>query len=341
MTRSFADFRAWLGAELTGLLPGWVGAMFLGINRATPLRFRPGLAQAIIERGAVIAPEALVWGPVAGSTVTLPSLAGRTVDAELPPSFFLRRDLDLPAAALRALSQAAELDLTRRTPFRPAEVHAALGPAQRGNGRVAVAQWVARRADVESLARRLADLGLRLRRVVVAGEYIVVADRTTYLGRGARLWRRANGVLALASVALAAALWLGPAWQARGALHSGAAGLGDLRAEAVALRQEVEALRTRETERSAFVDAVIRRPRAVEALRELTVAIPDAAWVGELAFSADRVVIAGEVAGSAADLALALAESRGFQDPRLTGPVSRTADGSERFELSVSLGPAP
>ncbi len=319
------------------MLPGWFGAMFFGIAPATTLRFRPDILHVIVHRGGIDVPEAILHGPVEGLAAQ-PSCA---VDAELPENLFLRRELNLPDAALKSLSRAAELDLVRRTPFHPTTVHSGLGPAVRSGGRVTVAQWVARRRDIDILAERLGALGLRLRHVVVAGQGVVVADRSAALSRSARRWRRANGSLALISLLLAAALWLGPAVQARDKLRDGESDLASLRAEAVALRQEVEALRARETERSAFVDAVIRRPRLAEALRELTVALPDEAWVSEFTFSGERVVLAGQISGSAADLVLALAKSRAFSDPRLTGPVSRTADGNERFEMSLLFGAAP
>jgi Tfp pilus assembly protein PilN len=77
------------------------------------------------------------------------------------------------------------------------------------------------------------------------------------------------------------------------------------------------------------------RPRLSQTLRDLTVALPDTVWLSELGFSQTGAVLSGETADSAADLVIALAALREFENPRLSGSVSRTPAGREQFELVI------
>ena len=78
------------------------------------------------------------------------------------------------------------------------------------------------------------------------------------------------------------------------------------------------------------------KPRLIDGLRALTVALPDGVWISDLKFTPTEFVITGETSGSAADLVLQLTESNLDLVPSLQGAVSRTNIGSERFSLKFS-----
>ncbi len=113
-----------------------------------------------------------------------------------------------------------------------------------------------------------------------------------------------------------------------------------VRISAVELQKELKKRRVSAEEQKALLDVTLGRPRLSETLRELTVALPDEVWISDLELNDSGLLVAGETAASAADLVIALARSRTFTDPHLSGPVSATASGGERFQLSLGIAVA-
>lgn len=324
---------AGLAARIGVLAPDWVRAMFLGQPMARRVRFA---AEGQTPKRGQLPVEALTADP----QDIKPKRPRRTVDALVPQSLFLARRISAPRTGKARLEQMAALDLRQRTPFGPEDVHWLLDrPSQAGNSTEA-RQWVVKRSDVQDWARRLKTRGLRLRRVYVEGAdtAVPIADFSGTLAPRAGRVRLLNGALALVTVGALAAGWLMPGWVAMDQTAALQRDLSTLRAEAVRLREEVEALRARDGERAAFLNSVLRRPLLVDTLRELTVALPDDVWVETLVFGPERAVITGEAGGSAADTVLGLGKRAALGNPRLSGPVSRTAANAERFEITVDLG---
>lgn len=325
---------AGMGLPVQGLALGflnWLRAVFLAQPTATPLRFGDVETMSWHE-GAVLAPLALL-------DEVAPELArGKpgTVDARLPADHLLRRELIVPWAARSRLRQVAALDLIRRSPFSADEVYWGLEPPERRDTMLRVVQWVVRREDVARLGLRLRGCGLELRRVGVWGRPVTLVDLGEQ-GQWARRLRRTNLALLGAILAVCLALWLSPAVAAL--WHAGRRGqhLEVARAEAFELRSQIDGLRADQTRRSDLLVAISQHPRLIQLLRDLTVALPDEAWISELRLRDRMVQIDGETQGAAADLVLRLSKQRSFAEPRLTGAVARTATGSERFELSFDL----
>jgi general secretion pathway protein L len=339
VTKAISNLQKWFCDEIAAVMPRSIGPMFFGSPAARKLSFH-GDASIVVEQGGnLVAPRSLI-GP---SPPDLQPVSSCVVDAALPASFFLLRQIDLPAAAARTLHSAAELDMVRRTPFRTTDVCWAISPPNRHAGRVRVQQWIAKRSDIEELRVRLDKIALTLRQISVDGhlEAGAVASLSGPFAARSRRWRLVNGVTAAVSIMLAVAIGLLPAWSAREYLIATDRELATLRDQALALRREVDALRSKESERSAFVDAVVRRPRLIEVLRELTVALPDEIWLVEVNYRPGVVAVTGEIDGSAADLVLSLADASAFTNPRLNGPVALTAQGGERFELAIDTGSSP
>jgi general secretion pathway protein L len=149
------------------------------------------------------------------------------------------------------------------------------------------------------------------------------------------LWKAVNGSALAAIICAVFVVWLFPAWQQARALPSLEDRLLSAQTAAVALRTEIESMRSLADEQTAFLSAMIGRPHLSQDLRELTIAVPDETWLSELSYSQASLVLTGETTGSAAELVLSLAEVKSFGNPRLSGPVSRSAEGGERFEVVI------
>jgi len=80
-----------------------------------------------------------------------------------------------------------------------------------------------------------------------------------------------------------------------------------------------------------------RNPRVVTQLRESTVNLPNTVWLNEWTYNQGSLRLAGEVDGSAADLVLTLSEKVRGWSPALSGAVSSTPDGNQRFELAIAV----
>ncbi|MFZ5963017.1 PilN domain-containing protein [Thalassococcus sp. BH17M4-6] len=263
--------------------------------------------------------------------------ARRVIDLQVPPTLFLERQVTAPVTARSKLETLAELDLRHRTPFSPGDVYSQLGTPKVQGDTLVVPQWVAKRSDVAEWQRNLSAHGMRLRRVHVDGQPRPIADFSATIAPGGRKLRWVNGLLAAVAVAAVLAGWLYPGWVARDQSRVLQDDLVALRAEALALRQEVETLRSRDSERAAFLDTLLRRAALIDTLRDLTVALPDEVWIETVTYSPKRTTINGQIDGSAADLVLALGKRPVFRNPRLSGPVSKTPADGERFEITVDL----
>ena len=316
-------------------LPDWLRMAFLGQPGATRLRFVAQDREHQPNGEMATAPLSVLTD----TTTTSHPQTTRIVDAMIPTDHLLYRTITAPLAARGSLDSIALLDLQRSTPFQTTDIAWTLSPARTENGQLQATQWIARRSDLERWRRNLTRHGMILRQVWIDGAQTArpLADFTAQLAPNARLWSRVNGTLLLAAVVLAIGAWILPGWQAAGALHAVQSDRTQAQSHAVALRQEVEALRRQEADRANFIDLVLHRPLLSETLREVTVALPDSTWIGTLGFHPDRVVLNGETDDLAAQLVLDLAKHAQLSNPRLNGPVAKTATGSERFEILMDL----
>lgn len=326
----------WIFEQLAGSVPDWFKAMFLGQPRATHVLFSKNTETISTKNGLFIAPKSLLKG----SGPNIPAVGKRIVDASVPQDFFLKRKIEAPLTAGRNLRQLVELDMVRRTPFRPDTVYWSLSKPKKINGKLLVEQWIAKRSDIERLQQRTARIGLHIRKVFVENSPMQnpIADLSASITPMARRWRLLNGTLAVSAVGLAAVIWFYPILQTSAENDRISESIAQKRTQAIALRREVDDLRSREMERAAFLNIVYQRPRLSHTLRKITVALPDDVWLSDIIFSPEDVIVSGEVRGSAAQLVLTLAQRNEFHNPRLSGPVASARNGAERFELSLDLG---
>lgn len=333
--KTSSQISRWVSDQLAGVFPDWMKAMFFGMPIAAEVRLSKGTEVITTNKGQLIAPQGLLQA----SGPNIPPIRGKIVDVFIPQNFFLKRKIEAPTTAGKNLKKLVELDMVRRTPFRSDAVYWAISKPNKSKGSLNVEQWIAKRSDIERLQYRAANVGLQIRKVFIEGDPIShpIADLSASVTPLARRWRLLNGALAIGAVGMAAMIWLYPALQASAENARMSESVAQNRTRALALRQEVGDLRSREMERAAFLDIVYQRPRLSHTLREITVALPDNVWLSDMNFSTERVVVSGEVTGSAAQLVLALAKRNELYNPRLSGPVARTSNGTERFELTLDL----
>lgn len=320
------------------MLPQWFNILFLGERDARVLLISAGASGITGNDRGLVGPLTL-WTSNAG-----PQDPGQrrpqSVVAEVPKDLCLSRRIEVPARGASQVASIAALDLARKTPFRADDVYTALSPLEPGGEGFLVTQWVVRRADVARLERNLKAHGMALRGVRIADTSTsppLIADLSARNDRHAAAWQRINTSLVSAGLVAAAFGWLYPAVQTARSLPTLEARLQRAQDEALRLRGEVEARRTLAGAEADFLSTVVARQHLATTLRELTVALDDDAWLTDLSFSRTGVTFSGETATSAADLLIGLADSRSFENPRLSGPVSRSNVGSERFEIALDF----
>lgn len=315
---------------LSRAMPDWLLALVLGRPMARALVFDD--AQTLSrKRGTFHAPK--TW--LTGKADMPPKRGKRFVDVMLPQDRLLRRDVKLPKTPARALAKAVALDMLRKTPFKPDQTYSILTDVRKDPTGVNVTQWVARRDDIDGLRNRLAQAGLIVRQVLVAGSSAdaPLADFSAEVYPMGRVWRSLNALAVVLALGAGAWIWVQPTLAVQEARRAQEAEVQRLTEQALALRESMKEQSTGATERAAFLERMTRRTPVVATLRAATVMMPDDVWLTDMAFDRARVTLRGSTAGSAAQMLLDLPRNRLLLNPQLAGPVSQTSDGRERFDI--------
>lgn len=333
-TRQPSRILSLVKAELNSVTPAWVKTMFFGIPNARPLRFTHGTAQILPTKGGYTAPIGLLASDMQG----VKPKTTRVVDLCLPNEGLLCRTLSVPVASRNKIDRIVELDTLQKTPFKAEEVYSTFHVGPKKGSSHEITQWIARRDQIASLLARLEKLGLKIRQVRVDGaEAPALADFTRHIAPRAKLWIATNFFLLLASAGIGFAWYFFPTWNASQAYQNQEAINSTLARKALSLRESIDGSESGATERAALVEKLTRRQTLASILREVTVALPDEVWATDVVVERGRVSIRGSTSGSAAELVLDLTKDLKFLSPRLTGPVSQTGNGRERFELTFDL----
>ncbi|RLJ60740.1 hypothetical protein BCF46_0945 [Litoreibacter meonggei] len=319
-------------AEVSLAIPEWAKAMFLGQPTACHLVFKKNAKSVTSRKRVLEVPASLLERSVEG----LDAQGTKTVDIYLPQASLLRRDLKLPATSLSKVDKIIALDTLQKTPFKPSDIYFSISVGKATNGTIDVVQWIARRDGIARLRDRLRVLGLQARRVHVEGAGAApLVDFSAEITPHARAWKMINLALLLTGLGLLSLLYIRPAWDSSQALHKQETQIARLTEEAVALRSSVEKLRGSASERDELVDYIINRKTALNRLREITVLLPDNTWISDLRIQKEQVALRGTTSGSAAQLLLDILETNQFASALLTGPISQTPDGRERFDMML------
>lgn len=265
-----------------------------------------------------------------------------SLDVILPPSEALIRKHELPIGSRHRIRQILSLDLSRDTPLDPQDVVWKERIKGRKGEKILVDQFIIKRSLIDGLTSVLSANHILLGRVMVHGKSdedpVVVFEDKAMRSKATGLWPKLNYALLVVLVICLTVPLLLPYLRDVDRLELLAEERTILTGKLVELRSEVnekkEALNTADTIASAMQD---RRHR-IDILRELTVRLPDEAWLNDLEISDDLLRFSGFTKGSAAELVISLASSPHFINPRLTGPVSiAPGTGAERYEISIDL----
>ena len=261
------------------------------------------------------------------------------VDLFLPEESVLKRPIQLPFAAKRRLDEVIKLDLIRSTPFSLGEIYTTRSEPIVDSCELTVEQWIVKAATIDAVVDRLGAIGLTVKQVNLDHPLAKVpfVDFTRRLAPNQRRWQLTNIALFAGTLLMLLYVWLAPSLETSNRLVSIQTENADLLARAVTERQALEVLESEAGEQRALQAFLLDRRRLMEALSDLTEAMPDSVWVSDLTFTPERLVLAGNTSGSAASVVLLLSEITVFADPRISGPVTRTATGEERFELTIDL----
>lgn len=338
---SISVWRWWVG-ELSSLLPDTLKSALWGYPTAKPLTFVSDQAQVQIKSGEVLAPLELldfVNNTDIGTTPRRP----QNIDLVWPSERCLVRTLSLPKASLGQHRKMLRLDLLQSTPFSDGDVFWCFETGATVAGKTMLVQYVVKRADIQKFSNCALGYGLRVRRVFLnrKSNATLVLDNAAQISAPAKLWRRANAIMAVAIIGLGGALVYLPHSERSHALNESNTRVIELSQRALELRRELDAAQAVDAEKAAFLSGLNSRPVLIANIFELTHRLPDEVWLQHLSLQASKVVISGIIDGSAAELVLALNQSPMIDNPRLSGAVSKTGSGNqERFEITFEIAVA-
>ena len=340
-------FVRWWGAELRDLIPAPVRALWTGIPAPLHLHFDPERTSPE-QHGREIhipCPAPFRAEALDAAADLLAVRSGRAVEAHLPVSACLERQVALPGRARWNARQILELDLARATPLDRNQVlwqyHLERGP----NG-ASAHQYVVKTSDIEALDTALARYGLMLGRVWIAARQGAglspLVDRQRAIARPWRWWRRIEFAAVLVAL-LALAYMVGAPHLARQAeLAALKPRIDALATEAQALRKELSAREAAAETAAGFARALAEHPKLGAQLHDLTQALSDETWLQSVDTTPQGLRIAGLTSRDAAQLIERLATVPTLGDPQLEGSVALDArSGGQRFQISTRLKGTP
>jgi len=279
----------------------------------------------------------------APSTTILDGLPRRPTDLEihLLPGSYLRRDLDLPAAAEDNLREAVELQIDRLTPFSADEVVFQCGVRERDPVAKRLGVWLvaapARRLrEVLEWLGELPDLAPRPMRTPPT------ADAPCVFTYALSQERRVGLSWALAAVNLVLLVAVAVAHQQRGEvelaqLEEAVAEVRRDAGEAAELADRVDQLRSAA---QSVHERRTARPSLVEVLEDLSARLPDDTYLQRFEVRQNEVRLFG-LSATASNLIRQLEESPLLEDVRFESSITRdVASGRERFSIVGRLGSA-
>lgn len=326
-TREPSRFLRWYLSSMRSFVPQWANAIFLGHPMARTCRFVDGERT---NRSGTLPLDHLtgVKQPVA-------MRFRRSVDAVLPESLFLTRNVSMPRKAAARMLQIGTFDLLQKTPFQADEIVWAIGPVHREKEQVHMTQVVALRDDIQTWRNRMEAANRPLRRIYanIKGRKILVArfeQESVHLGR---FWSIMNATGATIALACAIYLWALPGLQATKKIALLEPEIAHLQAEALALREDLENRQHDQDLQHGILSEISEAPHLLDAMVAATVALPDSAWVSNYVFDANGVRMFTDINGSAVDLLYDLSDNGILPNALMQGDVQRTSAGTEEFWL--------
>lgn len=254
----------------------------------------------------------------------------------------LRPELRLPKASSTTLRGALSFELERLSPVAPSELYFdhVVTSYDRPTNRLSLTVRALKRCDVDAALNLCRSMGLSVSSMTIEGDPLVVDARYFPVDRLAllrSLWRSFGALVlgALAVFLLIAVIAAGAnrVSESNEALSSAVA-LESVRATQVErLLHKMDLVRSQ----TAYVVDKRRAPLFVEALANLTDALPDGTWVDQVSINGTKLHVQG-YSQTASDLIPHLDRSGHFANAQFGAPLVRNAtDGTERFDLSADV----
>ena len=348
LSSKLTAFLRWWGNELGALLPRGPSAGRSRAARRLVVSVEAAQNRLILERSGrseTLAesdePGAAGLAEIARAARERPNLP---IGIRLGEENCFARTMELPAQAEAEFGRILDLDMERTTPFRSVDVltaHYAPPGVSAPRGKRAILHLIVKRRTIEPILNEMRSLGIEASFADCWDEDRNGGVPVNFLASGREASRRrgslapilAGLVLALAISAVAIAVL-----RHQGALDALLARTEAARSEAASVRQAVEASQSVSAQISAMEALLKARLPIAHILEELTVIMPDSAWVSDLRIDGDLVEFTG-FANSAASLVPLLEKSPLFSEASLTSPVIfDNQENKERFSVRLRLG---
>lgn len=348
VSSSLETFLRWWGNELRELVPHTAAAGKGRAQRRLVLSVEGDRRRLFLEKGAQLD---LLGEASETEDDSLRALA-RTIKSRSSLPVGLRvlnqdcfsRIVELPAQAEGDFGRILDLDMERTTPFRSADVmtaYYAVPGMNAARGKRAVRHLIVKRRTLEPLLVEMRALGVEPafadcwdeeRRSGLPADFLATTrDDGKRRGPGAApLMAGFAAILAISAVAILIV-------RHQSALDALKTRSEAARAEAATVRLAVEASQAASAQIAA-IDRMLRaRLPAAKIIEELTVIMPDTAWISDLRVDGDVVEFTA-YAKSAAALVPLLAKSPLFTEASLTSPVILdNIEDKERFSVRLRL----
>jgi general secretion pathway protein L len=319
-------FLRWWVGELEGLIPA---------------RFQPRRNEAI----ALWQDDRLSFWRRANAgmqPMTPADAAAESLSLRLTGVKFWHRDFTFPRAARPFLRQIFTNEMDRRSPWRAEAVYFRCEAENAGPDLLTARLVLVPRQTVQPALAALAQLGMNADRLELTDDpdpanpssAVGLTDGAPIMASSDASLLPAMALLALAALALISILVQG-AWVIA------------LSAQTVSARQEANMTRqlaadiARIERRRHFPSQVKERlPSAIGSLDALARALPDDAYVEDIAIADGHIVIAG-VARDAAPLLARIDGAEPFANAAFRAPITAAENGLQRFQLSADLREVP
>ena len=348
ISSALTTFLRWWGNELGALLPRGPSAGQSRAARRLVVSVEAAQNRLILERSGRSETLAKSDEPGAAGLIEIARAARERpnlpIGVRLGVENCFARMMELPAQAEAEFGRILDLDMERTTPFRSADVltaHYAPPGASAPRGKRGIRHLIVKRRTIEPILNEMRSLGIEASFADCWDEDRKGGVPVNFLASGRDAAERRAGlaptlaglVLALAISAVAIAIL-----RHESALEAVQEQTEAARSEAASVRQAVEASQSVSAQISAMEELLKARLPVARILEELTVILPDSAWVSDLRIDGDLVEFTG-FAKSAASLVPLLEKSPLFSEASLTSPVVfDNQEDKERFSVRLRLG---
>lgn len=274
--------------------------------------------------------------PPAKAALTVAADRGSSVELRLSPDLFLKRSVDLPAAARQDAASAIALLMRQSMPGQAEGLIWRHAYAPGGTGPVQI--YVLKTAR---LAEILQDAGVPVRRVTIDGvQTVPLVDNRAATDRPERFWNRAATLLTVLALVT---VFGAQEWTLSGVTQTVAdetARVADLRDKAASARAAAE---TRGAETSARLTDLLRLEQDSSRLgliADLTRVLDDSVWLSTFALDGSTLRLTGTSQQEIAPVIAAIRPLAWAGSVDLDGAVLvDSVTGERRFQLIIALRP--